>query len=351
MKLQLYRNGQKFFFVTLALAGRPQVLSQLVEGAVRPTLRPEGEVVKSVLLAIHALYPCATVSDFVIMPDHIHFLLIGDYDQMPSFNPLWVAHRVMDAVEQLWNARGPAPEPPAARAALSAAIERGRQVAAGFGGATPVHSTLRFDRRVYIELSFDARQLKAIRRYIKLNPARALWKRAHPDRFVRFANIRHATLDPVRTWDAMGNLTLLGSPFLFHVRLTLKKSLAEHEAAICEIVEKATRGMIPVSGFISPGEVEALRRLKATPGTRFIKLLPCTLPPRYDPSAEDSRELAADRLLILSGFRNTHHISALAMRRDRAAAHLFRANCLAMNDLGVDLCTRAQAVLQPPQGR
>ena len=71
-------------------------------------------------------------------------------------------------------------------------------------------------------------------------------------------------------------------------------------------------------------------------------MLPCSLPPRYDPSAEDSRELAADRLLVLSGFRNTHHISALAMRRDPAAAHLFRANCLAMNDLAAALCERAQ---------
>ncbi|MCQ2391589.1 MAG: hypothetical protein MJ240_09210 [Kiritimatiellae bacterium] len=307
---------------------------------------------KSLLLALHAVYPCATLSDSVIMPDHIHFLLIVNYDLMPGFNPLWVVHRVMDATEQIWKERGQAPAPPEAAALLRAAIQRGRDRAAeikarmmsqqGCGGAAPVRSTLRFDRHAYIELSFDTRQLKAIRHYIRLNQARALWKLMHPDRFVRFVNIRHAVLDPARTWDAMGNLTLLGSPFLFHVRLTLKKSLAEHEAAICEIVEKAKRGMVPVSGFISPGEVEALKRLKVTPGTRFIKVLPCSLPPRYDPSAEDSRELAADRLLILSGFRNTRHISALAMRRDPATAHLFRSNCLAMNDLAAALCERAQ---------
>ena len=56
-----------------------------------------------------------------------------------------------------------------------------------------------------------------------------------------------------------------------------------------------------------------------------------------------ARELAADRLLILSGFTNTTpHISALAMRRDPAAAHLFRANCLAMNDLAAALCEQAR---------
>ena len=142
----------------------------------------------------------------------------------------------------------------------------------------------------------------------------------------------------------MGNLTLLGSPFLVHARLTLKKSLAGHEPMIAELVEKARRGAVIVSGFISPGEVELLKRLKATPNARFVKMLPCALPPRYDPSAEDSRELAADRMLILSGFTNTTpHISARAMRRDPAAAHLFRANCLVLNDLAATLCEKARA--------
>lgn len=122
------------------------------------------------------------------------------------------------------------------------------------------------------------------------------------------------------------------------MRLTLRKSVAEHEAAIAEIVERARRGHIPVSGFISPGEKEALRRLKEEPRARFIRLLPFALPPRYDPSAEDSRELAADRLLILSGFPETPHLSALEMRRNADVAHAFRRNCLAMNDLAAEIC-------------
>ena len=138
----------------------------------------------------------------------------------------------------------------------------------------------------------------------------------------------------------MGDITILGSPFFFHVRLTLKKTVAEHEAAIAEIVAAAQRGRIPVSGFISPGEREALRRLKATPSVRFVKMLPHALPPRYDPSAEDSREIAAGRLLLLSGCPETPPISSRDMRRDPAAAHEFRRNCLAMNDLAARLCER-----------
>ena len=145
-------------------------------------------------------------------------------------------------------------------------------------------------------------------------------------------------LPPVLT--ALGDIGLLGSPFLLHVRLTLKKTVAEHAAAIDEIIEKAKRGYIPVSGFISPGEKEVLRRLKAEPHVRFVKLVPFALPPRYDPSAEDSRELAADRLAIVPLQPETAAIRTLDIRRSQAAAHAFRANCLAMNDLAAALCGR-----------
>ena len=368
MNLTFRHSGLQFFFVTLTLEGRPPMLSRLVEGETRPMLLPAGEVVQAYLRAFHAVFPAVTISDRVIMPDHVHFLMIV------RFNPLWASFALMKAIEAAEAQRngGDAPAPPEAAAHFAQILAHERATAAqieslmrqgltraealarlriGFspqqgvrGAQPPVRSALRFDRRAYIELSFDARQLKAIRRYIRLNPARALWKRHHPDRFLRIANIRHAILDPTHVWSAMGNLTLLGSPFLVHARLTLKKSLAEHGPTLVELVERARRGAVIVSGFISPGEAELLKRLKATPNARFVKMLPCALPPRYDPSAEDSRELAADRLLILSGFTNTTpHISALAMRRDPAAAHLFRANCLTMNALAAALCEKARA--------
>lgn len=377
MNLTFRHSGLQFFFITLTLEGRPPMLSRLVEGEARPVLLPAGEVVLAYLRAFHAVYPAVTISDRVIMPDHVHFLMIVRYDQAPGFNPLWASFALMKAIEAAEAQRngGDAPAPPEAAVHFAEILAHERATAAQIerfmrqgltraealarlgalraqptplqgvrGAQPPVRSALRFDRRAYIEISFDARQLKAIRRYIQLNPARALWKHHHPDRFLRITNIRHAILAPAHVWSAMGNLTLLGSPFLVHARLTLKKSLAEHEPMIAELVEKARRGAVIVSGFISPGEVELLKRLKAMPNARFVKMLPCALPPRYDPSAEDSRELAADRMLILSGFANTTpHISARAMRRAPAAAHLFRANCLVLNDLAAALCEKARA--------
>ena len=409
MRLDYAKGGLQFFFVTLASAERRAVFSRLVSEGGRPELLDIGELARAALRAVHRVWPAVTVSDYVIMPDHLHFLLIVNYDYDKSIGPLFIAHRVADAVEmavarglertgahapappatplplpaQPSSAATHAPAPPATplqlatrpasaedlapaklaeqrtaemagllkasveaanvvAAAGGLAVEKGLHFGAIVGGAgaqAPVRSVV-FARDCYIELSFDARQLKAIRHYIKLNPARALWKLRHPDLFLCHRAIKARRLAPLApmSFDGIGALPLLGSPFLFHVRLTLKKTVAEHAVAIEEIVEKARHGMVPVSGFISPGEKEALRRLKAEPRARFVKLLPYTLPSRYDPSAEDSREIAAGRLLILSCFRDTPGISSLDMKRNRAAAHRFRQNCLAMNDIAARLC-------------
>ena len=388
MKLRFSHAGRQFFFITLVVAERREVLSRIVDEKSRPELTRLGEIVFFALRAIHRVWPAAVVSDFVIMPDHLHFLLVVDYSKDAALSPLFVAHRFADAVEAVVERTGDAPEPPRepmggreakrvlderkidfmverlheAIAVANAAAARGElkvvkglrfgeKVAGGSGavkgasliggsGATAPVRSLVFARDCYIELSFDSRQLKAVRHYIKLNPARRLWKLRHPDLFICHRAIRAARLMSLapRQFDGLGDLTLLGSPFLFHVRLTLKKTLAEHEAAIAEIVEKAKMGWVPVSGFISPGEKEALRRLKGEPAARFVKLLPSALPDRYDPSAEDSREIAAGRMAILSAARGTAAISSLVMRRDPAAAHAFRRNCLEMNDIAAALC-------------
>ena len=133
--MQFHHAGRQFFFITIAIErqGAPQgALSRLVDERSRPALLPCGEIVKALLVAMHRCFPCATISDFVIMPDHVHFLLIVDYSQDPAFSPLWATHRLMDAAEILWALErgtdgGSAPEPLEADAALSKAITLARQ--------------------------------------------------------------------------------------------------------------------------------------------------------------------------------------------------------------------------------
>ena len=198
-------------------------------------LTPLGECVVALWRHLHALNPALTASNSVVMPDHVHLLLIVNCDRDPAFRPLVFIHWFMEETERMMAAMdggcAPVPLPSAMRNDYHSAMARGRQpqsndvmIPAGERGRQPPSIAI-WDRSFWLDLSFSSRQLKAIRRYIRLNPARALWKMRHPDRFLRHANIRHPLLAANRTWDAIGNLTLLGSPFLFPVRLTRKKTL------------------------------------------------------------------------------------------------------------------------------
>ena len=381
MKLEFYQNGRQFFFITLAVEGRKKILAEVVEetheergqapepprgvGSSKRRVLPRsvpsalGERVVALWLKLHTLCPALTASNFVIRPDHVHLLLMVDFDRLQGrFNPLVFIHWFRD-----WSSRAGDVEPIAPRNWFE------------FYEPGEVERLIKWEEGFWLDLAMGSRHLKAIRHYMKLNPARLLWKLRHPDRFkvVKVATARLFTneergqapeppgvgrapevsggdgdsgespaLRLPRVLTALGDIGLLGSPFLLHVRLTLKKTVAEHAAAIDEIVEKAKRGYIPVSGFISPGEKEVLRRLKAEPRVRFVKLVPFALPSRYDPSAEDSRELAADRLAIVSLQPETAAIRTLDIRQSQAAAHAFRANCLAMNDLAAALCGRGR---------
>ena len=108
MRLEYSRSGRQFFFITLGVAERRPVLSRLANEKSRPELSKLGELVKAALRAVHRVWAAATISDYVIMPDHIHYLLIVDYSRDQLANPLFIAHRIADAVERTG---APAPAP------------------------------------------------------------------------------------------------------------------------------------------------------------------------------------------------------------------------------------------------
>ncbi len=333
MRLSFAHRGRQFFFLTVCVEGRRPVLSRLVEGEKRPSLTRAGECVKALWRAVHGLNLALTASDYVIMPDHVHLLLIVDYDRDPDFKPLVFLHWFMEeSARMIATDGGIAPEPSTATP-LPPLPTTMRQTyrpdsCGGSGAQPPSVATPFWERRFWLDLSFSSRQLAAIRRYIHGNPARAIWKRQHPDLFVCYPRIRHRILDPALPWSACGNLTLLANPFLLAVSLTRKKTLVEYEPEIAALVEKACRGWVIVCGFLSPGEKELARRLRDEPKARWIKTLAQGLPPRYDPSLADSRELAARRMLLLSA-------------RPVGAPFDWN-NCHKMNDLAAAMCRRAR---------
>ena len=316
MKMQFGKEGRRFFFLTFCVRGREPVLSRVVAesppatgdsggGAPRPlsttvSLLPAGEAVAALWRGVHAAEPCLTASNYVVMPDHVHLLLIADYAKNPAFDVLdWLHHFMRDCED----------------------------VVAPIIGRKP---SLVWEDRFWLLLVNAGISLAAVRRYIRMNPARKLWKDAHPDMFVRHAGLRHRSLDSTLPWSAIGNLTLLASPFLLPVILTRKMTVEQHEPEIARIIAAAKCGMIPISGFLSPGEKRVQELLRKTDGTRWIKTAPYYLPPRFDPSVEDSRILAEGRMLVLSSF--PPGVPQSPINWD---------NCHIMNDRNRALATRA----------
>jgi len=376
MNFPLIHTGRRFFFFTFVVEGRRAILSRLERGVKRPVLTPLGERVVALWRQLHEIEPCFTASDFVIMPDHVHLLLIVNSVGEFRFNPLVFAHWFMrttgalappnpaqGVTRSLW--APPNPAQGVTRSLWAPPNPRRWDIPPprGFGGAAPVdreaaqaapapvgceaaqaapapvdreaaqadlapvgceaaQAAIAWSRDYWIDISFDSRQLAAIRRYIKMNPARYFWKLDNPDMFRFRDNLRHPVLDPALSWSAVGDITILASPFLYLVRLTMKKTVAELEDEIAAHIERAKHGWTPVCGFISPGEREFERRLKALPQSRWIKTVPYGLPERYDPSVEDSRWLAAHRQLVLSSFD----------RNQIAPFKITRPGCLAMNE-------------------
>ena len=313
MRFPLIHSGRRFFFFTFVVEGRRRVLSCLERGVKRPVLTEHGERIRRVWALLHQLDGHFTASDYVIMPDHVHLLLMVNSEGPFPFNPLVFAHWFM-AVTTDGDLRSPIPRPTDWSGYFPP-----RQ---GIGGGAPVDGVpFVWSRDFWVDISFNSRQLSAIRRYIRMNPARYFWKLDNPDTFVRRGHFRHPILDPAFAWTACGDLTLLSSPFLFPVRLTMKKTPSELEGEIAGHIERVERGGIPVCGFLSAGEREFERRLKALPFSRWIKTVPYPLPERFDPAVEDSRYLASHRELILSSFTEADG-EPFKVRRDL---------CLAMN--------------------
>ena len=67
-----------YYFLTICTKNRKHVLSAIVgEGLAPPEvqLTPYGEIAQQQILSIHQRFPSATVTEYVIMPNHIHLIL------------------------------------------------------------------------------------------------------------------------------------------------------------------------------------------------------------------------------------------------------------------------------------
>lgn len=272
----------RFFFVTMVARERSPVFGALGESGV--ALSPLGERVAAAWAGLRGRFSGATASTFCIMPDHFHGLLILD----------------LEKCGRLW----------------ASTVLRGFREETGGDAAWS-------GERPYVITPFESRALANVRHYIKNNPRRAIWKRAHPERFVRIVGVKRPNLPAEATWTAFGNVLLLASPFLKFMKISGMQPQAEMNRQVDAFVEDARNGWTLASGFISPGERAVLAEVRKERLGPHVRLLPYGIPPKFDPSVALSKEIAEGGAVLLSPFPEYVPWGVTT-----------RANCVEMNRLG-----------------
>lgn len=252
-----------------------------------------GHRIANFIYNIHQLHPAFKTKNYVIMPDHVHFLL-DVRERIDDHLGRYIA-RLKVQINNLCN--------------------HGKIFEDGFNDQLITHY----------------RNLDDIYKYIDSNPYRLAVRRRNPEYFQR---IREVPIAGVMT-RGYGNPFLLRNPF--------KVSLVIHRADSPEIIERkrhlclytAANGGVVVSAFISRQEKEIRRDVEAMNG-KIILLHNELFEDRGKPARHNFELCCQGRLLMLCPYEiaNPPGIDIVS-----------RSQCKFMNKLAVTFCPQAIADL------
>lgn len=223
---------------------------------------PLGKIVEAQILNFPILCPALRVLQYVIMPDHIHFVIFAQ-SELPRVLGSYIGMMKVKCGQ-------------VAREQL------------------PVHSPI-FEKDFYDRILRKSHKLDTICNYIRQNPYRLLVRKFNPDFFRRVNNIEIEG----QLWQAYGNIQLLENPFKGPVIIHRSDSDQIKAAKLHRWTHLAENGGVLVSPFISPAEKEVRRQCEEANG-RIILLSNKPFGEREKPAARDFQRCAEGRLLILA---------------------------------------------------
>ncbi len=304
MRLSNFDYTRPFYYlVTLKAVEGLEPFCQIVAPGVT-TSSPITKAFHLVVGAFVAKWACVEkIEPFVIMPDHVHFIIkLRKAEKMLSLPRLvWLLAR--DFSRSYWEC-GATERPAAKHGILSPSCSAScvpRSVAAqaprfaSARSAAPKYPPI-FERTWHEWIVKSAGQLETFSRYVRENPSRAFlrqqnaafFQKAHP---IQFLN---------REWFCYGNAGLLDLPILEAFQCSRKwvEGGKEWRAAL----ERASRlgpGTAGISTFMSPCEKACAEAIRAS-GGNLVVLTPEGFSPRWHPGREMEMECAAGKVLFLS---------------------------------------------------
>ena len=222
-----------------------------------------GECVKEELMAIPGKNPKLQIRRYVIMPDHIHF--------------------VLKVVTELEKPVGLYIAP------FTKTCSQAYTSLANLSGFTTLFKP--FDDQII----FNKEQLDRAIKYIEDNPRRYLLRKRHPDLFQRHLNVVIGDYE----YAAYGNMFLLKKPYLLPIRIHRNWSKDEFDRYAAYCSAEIAKGAIPISPAIHKVEKEIFWKAIDN-GSSVIFLRDLGFNERFKPSGEYFDLCGAGRLLMLS---------------------------------------------------
>lgn len=270
-----YRRPARYLITTLknpaippfaTIEGDPHLTAG--ENAPHPVITRTGWFIMEAMRLWQEKYPQIEISEFVIMPDHIHLCLnVTDY----LLNGLSIAMSGLKGKTSSLR--------------HNALPERFRME-----NMVPVFEKGFNDRIAYNDEQWDRQK-----NYIKDNPRRYLIKKLFPDYMYRLWKIRIGDSE----FMAKGNILLLKEPALFVVKHHRKWTDQESEAYQAASKLKIENGEIPVSPYIHPKE-KALRDYAIEDGGCYIRICENGFADRQSASGFEFDLMATGRLLLIA---------------------------------------------------
>lgn len=225
---------------------------------------PLGQIIAANIWRISDLNPSLKLLQYVIMPDHVHFLV-----------------QVTDRMEK-----------PLGCYIGMLKVKIGQQYRSQIAQAdtSPIFAPDFYDRIIWQDKPLDV-----VYKYIRDNPRRLAVRKANPDFFRRISNLTLAG----KQWQCYGNIHLLDNPFKAQVVIHRADSSEVRKQNRQRWLHLAANGGVLVSPFISKDEKQ-IREEAESAGAKIILLTNEVFHDRYKPSAHDFTLCEQGRLLILA---------------------------------------------------
>lgn len=264
------------------VTGDPYITDRSHPGYPDVTLTDAGKSIEQVIGSWPEKYPQIEITDYIIMPDHVHLCLKTNKYIKSGLSRLMA--NFMGTVSRTYHNTS----------------------------NSNVSDVIPFFARGFNDrIAYDTEQWEYMIRYVKDNPRRLLIKRQHPDLYFKNWII---TFEDGLQLMARGNIFLLHNPCIQNVRFSRRYTSEQFESHREEWLKCIDNEGVIVSPFIHPNERE-IRDIALDRGGSIIRICENGFQERFMPHGIEFDYMGTNRLLLVAPMEHNTRKENMTYRR------------------------------------